>query len=151
MYQNQGHISAVVEAHECLRDEEQTLYHALLLVHLQFVILRFRWEFDMASCQGQVLNHSVIFFFFIAALNVDNFHTDRYLYGFLTGLVEVPSYILPLPFLRCLGRRHTAIILFYVGGFALISILLIPKTEGQSCELQWVFTNVTRTVQFCRQ
>lgn len=70
--------------------------------------------------------------YYALALNVDNFNVDRYLYGFLTGLVEVPSYILPLPFLRCLGRRHTAIILFYIGGIALISILGIPRTDDNS-------------------
>ncbi|KAL0266868.1 UNVERIFIED_CONTAM: hypothetical protein PYX00_009302 [Menopon gallinae] len=66
--------------------------------------------------------------YYALALNVDNFHTNRYIYGFLTGLVEVPSYLLPLPLLKYLGRRYTSIPLFYVGGVALVGILMIPRT-----------------------
>ncbi|KAK6621085.1 hypothetical protein RUM43_011391 [Polyplax serrata] len=67
--------------------------------------------------------------YYTLAINVDNFLTDRYLYGFISGLVEIPSYILPLPLLRFFGRRQTSIGLFYVGGLALLAILAIPRQE----------------------
>lgn len=60
-----------------------------------------------------------------SALNADNFTANRYLYVALNGLVEAPSYILPLLLLSWLGRKTTASILFLVSGSALISILTI--------------------------
>uniref|UniRef100_A0A1S4N1W3 Major facilitator superfamily (MFS) profile domain-containing protein n=1 Tax=Pediculus humanus subsp. corporis TaxID=121224 RepID=A0A1S4N1W3_PEDHC len=67
--------------------------------------------------------------YYALALNVDNFLTNRYVYGFVTGLVEIPSYVLPLPLLKFFGRRQTSIALFYLGGFALLTILIIPRHE----------------------
>lgn len=37
---------------------------------------------------------------YFAALNVDNFAADRYIYVALTGALEIPSYFVPLPMLK---------------------------------------------------
>lgn len=66
------------------------------------------------------------------ALNVDNFSANRYLYVFLTGVSEIPAYILPLPLLAVMGRRPVSALLFLISGIALLSILLIPQSSTTS-------------------
>ncbi|XP_054263783.1 organic cation transporter protein-like isoform X2 [Macrosteles quadrilineatus] len=65
--------------------------------------------------------------YYVLALNADNFSSNRYVYLALAGLVEAPSYVLPLLILMFLGRKSTAALLFLLSGLALISILLIPQ------------------------
>lgn len=73
--------------------------------------------------------------YYAIALNADNFTANRYLYVMLNGLVEAPSYIMPLTLLSIFGRKSTASFLFLVSGISLISILAISPimTSGMLC------------------
>uniref|UniRef100_A0A1B6KNG7 Major facilitator superfamily (MFS) profile domain-containing protein n=2 Tax=Graphocephala atropunctata TaxID=36148 RepID=A0A1B6KNG7_9HEMI len=64
--------------------------------------------------------------YYVLALNADNFSSNRYIYLALSGLVEMPSYILPLIILMWFGRKFTGSLLFLVSGLALMAILFIP-------------------------
>lgn len=60
------------------------------------------------------------------ALNGDNFLANQYFYVAVTGLTEVPSYIVPCIMFKWMGRKRVSLILFLVAGCALLSILSIP-------------------------
>uniref|UniRef100_A0A1B6GK75 Major facilitator superfamily (MFS) profile domain-containing protein n=1 Tax=Cuerna arida TaxID=1464854 RepID=A0A1B6GK75_9HEMI len=63
--------------------------------------------------------------YYVLALNADNFSSNRYIYMALSGLVEAPSYVLPLIILSWFGRKFTGSLLFFVSGVSLITILFI--------------------------
>ncbi|XP_012262132.2 organic cation transporter protein isoform X2 [Athalia rosae] len=67
--------------------------------------------------------------YYAIALNVDNFSANRYLYTFLTGVSEIPAYLVPLPLLAFMGRRAVTSLLFSISGIALLSILAIPQSD----------------------
>jgi len=58
-----------------------------------------------------------------------NFVFNRYIYVAVAGAVEAVSYILPIPMLKCTGRRTTSVLLYILSGVSLLSILAIPKCE----------------------
>ncbi|XP_023289557.1 organic cation transporter protein isoform X2 [Orussus abietinus] len=67
--------------------------------------------------------------YYALALNVDNFSADRYIYVLLTGLTEIPSYLVPIPILAILGRRQAGAVLFTISGISLLSIMTISKAD----------------------
>lgn len=63
----------------------------------------------------------------MTALNGANFLANKYSYVAVTGVTEVPSYILPCIMFRWMGRKSVSLVLFMVAGVALLSVLLIPR------------------------
>lgn len=60
------------------------------------------------------------------ALNASNLDVSRYLYVAITGLVDLPSLLLPVIMLRYTGRRITTMSLFFLTGAALIMVMMVP-------------------------
>lgn len=52
---------------------------------------------------------------------------NQYIYVAVTGLTEVPSYIVPCIMFRFMGRKKVSLILFLISGVSLLSVLLIPR------------------------
>ncbi|XP_068202142.1 organic cation transporter protein-like [Palaemon carinicauda] len=65
------------------------------------------------------------------SLNSTNLSTDPYLYTFLGGLVEVPSYLLLWPAIVFLGRRVSLIALYVICAItiAIIAVLLVAVED----------------------
>lgn len=59
-------------------------------------------------------------------MNAENFSTNRYIYVAITGLVEIPSYVIPILFLKYIGRKLTSQLLFGIGGLSLLALMLVP-------------------------
>lgn len=45
----------------------------------------------------------------------------------ITGLVDLPSYLVPVVMLRLTGRRITTMSLFFLTGIALLLVLVVPE------------------------
>ncbi|XP_037789627.1 organic cation transporter protein-like [Penaeus monodon] len=59
------------------------------------------------------------------ALNATNLSADPYIYLFLGGLMEVPSYILLWPAIKFLGRVKSLAILYFVCGASIIVVMFL--------------------------
>lgn len=60
------------------------------------------------------------------ALNAANLSVSRYLYIIATGVVDIPSYLVPVIMLRFTGRRITTMFLFMWTGISLLLVLSVP-------------------------
>lgn len=52
---------------------------------------------------------------------------SRFIYVAVTGMVDLPSYLVPVILLRFTGRRTTTMSLFMLTGVALIMVLAVPS------------------------
>ncbi|KAH8367065.1 hypothetical protein KR200_006933 [Drosophila serrata] len=64
--------------------------------------------------------------YYVTALNAANMSVSRYLYIIGTGLVDIPSYLVPVIMLRFTGRRITTMFLFLWTGVSLLLVLAVP-------------------------
>ncbi|XP_030376321.1 organic cation transporter protein [Scaptodrosophila lebanonensis] len=64
--------------------------------------------------------------YYVTALNAANLSVSRYLYLIITGIVDIPSYLLPVVMLRFTGRRITTMFLFMLTGISLLLVLAVP-------------------------
>ncbi|XP_060648149.1 organic cation transporter protein [Drosophila nasuta] len=64
--------------------------------------------------------------YYVTALNADNMKVSRYLFIIATGLVDIPSYLVPVFMLRFTGRRITTMFLFMWTGVSLLLVLAVP-------------------------
>lgn len=89
-------------------------------------------------------------FYFFAGLNAINFGFNKYLYMFLSGLVEVPGYLSPLLFLLWVGRKLTSFMLYFINALFLLLILVIPKSMKLDSALSVfrLFTELALLVEF---
>ncbi|XP_047475630.1 organic cation transporter protein-like isoform X2 [Penaeus chinensis] len=59
------------------------------------------------------------------AFGATNLGVDIYTYMFLSGLLEVPAYLLLLPSIERLGRQRTLVMLFFICTISISSVALI--------------------------
>ncbi|XP_034487324.1 organic cation transporter protein [Drosophila innubila] len=64
--------------------------------------------------------------YYVTALNASNLSVSRYLYIIATGVVDIPSYLVPVIMLRFTGRRITTMFLFMWTGISLLLVLAVP-------------------------
>ncbi|KAH8381602.1 hypothetical protein KR093_009132 [Drosophila rubida] len=64
--------------------------------------------------------------YYVTALNAQNLSVSRYLYIIATGVVDIPSYLVPVIMLRFTGRRITTMFLFMWTGISLLLVLSVP-------------------------
>ncbi|KAH8312740.1 hypothetical protein KR044_012612 [Drosophila immigrans] len=64
--------------------------------------------------------------YYVTALNAENLKVSRYLYIIATGVVDIPSYLVPVIMLRFTGRRITTMFLFMWTGISLLLVLSVP-------------------------
>ncbi|EDW67546.1 organic cation transporter protein [Drosophila virilis] len=64
--------------------------------------------------------------YYVTALNAANLSVSRYLYIIATGVVDIPSYLVPVIMLRYTGRRITTMFLFMWTGVSLLLVLAVP-------------------------
>ncbi|XP_055370812.1 organic cation transporter protein [Condylostylus longicornis] len=69
--------------------------------------------------------------YYVTALNADNLAANRYMYVAITGLVDIPSYILPMILLKFMGRRKAATTMFAIAGISLLLVLAVPQGYEQ--------------------
>ncbi|KAG7153823.1 Organic cation transporter protein-like 14 [Homarus americanus] len=116
------------EEEEDQTDREATIMSRFLAVIKQVVIL--------LTIRQLRLRTLVVFFCWFAAsmvyygiaLNATNLSTDPYLYIFLGGLLEVPSYLILWPALVYIGRKKSLVALYLIGAvciFAVMAIMLV--------------------------
>ncbi|XP_065354205.1 organic cation transporter protein [Calliphora vicina] len=67
--------------------------------------------------------------YYVTALNASNLAVSRFLYVGITGLVDLPSYLVPVVMLRLTGRRITTMSLFFLTGIALLLVLVVPEDK----------------------
>ncbi|KAM8706358.1 hypothetical protein ACLKA7_010609 [Drosophila subpalustris] len=65
--------------------------------------------------------------YYVTALNAANLSVSRYLYIIATGVVDIPSYLVPVIMLRFTGRRITTMFLFVWTGISLLLVLSVPS------------------------
>jgi len=65
--------------------------------------------------------------YMVMSLNAHNFTSDVHTYLFLNGLAEAPGNILPLIIMIYVGRKATLSSLYFLSGFALIIVIVIPQ------------------------
>lgn len=65
--------------------------------------------------------------YYVTALNAANMSVSRFIYVAVTGMVDLPSYLVPVILLRFTGRRTTTMSLFMLTGVALIMVLAVPS------------------------
>lgn len=66
-------------------------------------------------------------FFSYLVMNGDNFSIDRYWYILLNGILEIFSYVFPIPLQAICGRKTASLYLFSFTGAGLISISFLPR------------------------
>ncbi|CAH1391235.1 unnamed protein product [Nezara viridula] len=66
-------------------------------------------------------------YYFVITFGGINFEVNQHLYVGLTGIVEVPGYLLPLLFLNYFGRKNSSIALCTVAGIAMLTITVLPQ------------------------
>nr|XP_027220493.1 solute carrier family 22 member 16-like [Penaeus vannamei] len=59
------------------------------------------------------------------ALGATNLGVDIYTYMFLSGLLEIPAYLLLWPSIERLGRQRTLVLLFFICTISISSVALI--------------------------
>lgn len=70
--------------------------------------------------------------FFLAALNASNLAVSRFFYVAITGLVDLPSYLVPVVMLRFTGRKVTTMLMFFLTGIALLMVLVVPESKSSN-------------------
>ncbi|XP_018785564.1 PREDICTED: organic cation transporter protein [Bactrocera latifrons] len=68
--------------------------------------------------------------YYVTALNAANMSVSRFIYVGITGIVDLPSYLLPVIMLRFTGRRTTTMSLFMLTGVALLMVLAVPSDNA---------------------
>lgn len=103
------------------------LRRRLLICHFTFFMSSLTY-YVIGNISANNLRTSLTFFI-LQALNGDNFLANQYFYVAVTGLTEVPSYIVPCIMFKWMGRKRVSLILFFLAGCALLSILAIPLSN----------------------
>lgn len=96
--------------------------------------------FALVTTAGLRGRAAVVFFCWFAgsliyygvALNATNLSTDPYLYMFLGGLLEIPSYVSLWPAIIYLGRKKSLVALYFVCAvsiFAVMAVLIVTPGE----------------------
>uniref|UniRef100_A0A1A9WB67 Major facilitator superfamily (MFS) profile domain-containing protein n=1 Tax=Glossina brevipalpis TaxID=37001 RepID=A0A1A9WB67_9MUSC len=65
--------------------------------------------------------------YYVTALNAANLAVSRFFYVAITGLVDLPSYLVPAIMLRFTGRKVTTMLLFFFTGLALLMVIVVPE------------------------
>ena len=63
------------------------------------------------------------------------FSADPYLYIFLGGLLEIPSYIVLWPMISKLGRMRSLSLLYLVCGLSIFAVTILITIEDGKCDL----------------
>ncbi|XP_068221444.1 solute carrier family 22 member 3-like [Palaemon carinicauda] len=77
------------------------------------------------------------------SLNFGNFSADPYLYMFLGGLMELPSYTLIIPIVMRIGRKIPLIVFLVSCGVAVLILLVLPGERNT-----WFFLTVVMIGKF---
>ncbi|KAG7165543.1 solute carrier family 22 member 15-like [Homarus americanus] len=77
------------------------------------------------------------------SLNSANFNMDPFLYMFLGGLMELPSYTLIIPFVARYGRKIPLVTFFVLCGVAILVLLLLPADRER-----WWFMTIVMVGKF---
>uniref|UniRef100_A0A1B6FR82 Major facilitator superfamily (MFS) profile domain-containing protein n=2 Tax=Cuerna arida TaxID=1464854 RepID=A0A1B6FR82_9HEMI len=72
---------------------------------------------------------TVALIYYVLALNAPNFNINQHLFTFVSGIIEIPGYCLPLLLFIWLGRKCTSTILYFACGLALVVITTIPLSN----------------------
>ncbi|KAI9584726.1 organic cation transporter protein [Glossina fuscipes] len=67
--------------------------------------------------------------YYVTALNAANLAVSRFFYVAITGLVDLPSYLVPVVMLRFTGRKVTTMLMFFLTGIALLMVLVVPESS----------------------
>ncbi|KAG7176024.1 Organic cation transporter protein-like 13 [Homarus americanus] len=68
--------------------------------------------------------------YFGLSLSGGNFSADPFLYMTLTGLVEIPSNTIIIPFVARFGRRSLTVLFYLLSGVLLLTLPFIPARIG---------------------
>lgn len=68
--------------------------------------------------------------YYVTALNAHNLSVNRFLYVGITGMVDLPSFAMPMILLKLTGRRNTTISLYFLAGSALMAVLAVPAENS---------------------
>lgn len=119
-----------------LRGRLLICHFAFFVSSLTYYVIGNFFCFYICGSKSIMLQHCLSYF--TIALNGDNFLANQYVYVAVTGLTEIPSYIVPCVMFRFMGRKRVSLILFLVAGVSLLSVLLIPRgSVYRSCYLRF--------------
>ncbi|ROT82655.1 Organic cation transporter protein [Penaeus vannamei] len=78
------------------------------------------------------------------SLNSANFSADPFLYMFLAGLMELPSYTLTIPFVVKFGRKAPLVAFFVLCALGTLVLMVLPGGRDT-----WWFLAVVMASKFC--
>ncbi|XP_064596229.1 organic cation/carnitine transporter 2-like isoform X2 [Liolophura sinensis] len=77
--------------------------------------------------------------YFGISFSVPTLHGDIFLNLFISGLVEIPAYLICMGTVECLGRRRPLCVFMLVCGCASIIAIFIPTSTGKQCYTVAIF------------
>ncbi|KAJ8029102.1 Organic cation transporter-like protein [Holothuria leucospilota] len=83
------------------------------------------------------------------SLNTGSLAGDPYLNFFLSGAVEIPSYILAVAVVTWFGRKIPVCCFHFIGGLACIVTVLIPTATDKEKDLSALIVTTAMTGKFC--
>ncbi|XP_068202138.1 organic cation transporter protein-like isoform X2 [Palaemon carinicauda] len=99
--------------------------------HFFILILMSSFRWKILVCYFCWFSVSMVYYG--VSLNSGNLSTDPYIYVFLGGLIEVPSYVLLWPMLAYLGRKKSLVGLYFLCALTIsIIAILLATLDGVS-------------------
>ncbi|MPC22767.1 Organic cation transporter 1 [Portunus trituberculatus] len=114
-------------------DKDKGMLARVKLTLRQLLILFILPEFTVRSLVVIFCWCGASMVYYGLALNADNINTDPYLYVFLGGVLEVPSYLLLWLALIYIGRKKALSSLFLICGifiFVLMTLIIVKLPGG---------------------
>ncbi|XP_066955024.1 organic cation transporter protein-like isoform X2 [Macrobrachium rosenbergii] len=97
----------------------------------RFLVLVLKSEFRWKILVCYFCWYSVSMVYYGVSLNSGNLSTDPYMYVFLGGLIEVPSYVLLWPMLAYLGRKRSLVGLYSLCALTISIIAILLGTQDE--------------------
>ncbi|KAK3882237.1 hypothetical protein Pcinc_013377 [Petrolisthes cinctipes] len=113
---------------KAVREEGVRTYKQKAWRYLLHLLILFRTPnlrlFTFILCLNFLL---VAFIFYGMSLNAVNYSADPFLYTILSGVVEMPAYIVTAVIVSYLGRKWPSIVLFFISGIVIMAAAFIPS------------------------
>ncbi|XP_064595837.1 organic cation transporter protein-like [Liolophura sinensis] len=86
--------------------------------------------------------------YFGMSFSVPSLHGDIFVNLFISGLVEVPAYLICMASVECLGRRRPLCVFTLVCACASITAIFIPTSTDTGTDLTWLRTTLAMIGKF---
>ncbi|XP_064105109.1 organic cation transporter protein-like [Macrobrachium nipponense] len=131
-------MSAVVEA-----KPKQKLSRAIIDNLKHFLVLVLRKEYRMTILISYFCWCAVSMVYYGVSLNSGNLSTDPYMYVFLGGLAEIPSFFITWFLVARIGRRLALMLCYSVCGVTICTVAILLATQDSVSSELLMFLSLT--------